>query len=57
MFEFYEKQIMIEAGNRYRKFLQFFQFVNEVVNVNGDEKTGVKTAVEDLHKFNRFLLQ
>ena len=49
MSEFYEKQIMTEAGNRNRKF---FQFVNEVVNINGDEKTVEKNAVDDLDKFN-----
>ena len=36
MLEFYEKQIMREAGNRNRKF---FQFVNAEVNIYGDEKT------------------
>ena len=51
MSEFYEKQIMTEAGNRSRKF---FQFVNEVVNINGDEKTVKKNAVDDLDKFNNF---
>ena len=35
MLEFYKKQIMTEAGNRN---LKFFQFLNEVVNINGDEK-------------------
>ena len=51
MSEFYEKQIMTEAGNRNRKF---FQFVNEVVNINGDEKTVEKNAVDDLDKLNNF---
>ena len=51
MLEFYEKQIMTEAGNRNRKF---FQFVNEVVNINGDEKTVEENAVDDLDKFNDF---
>ena len=51
MSEFYEKQIMTAAGNRNRKF---FQFVNEVVNINGDEKTVEKNAVDDLDKFNNF---
>ena len=51
MSEFYEKQIMTEAGNRNRKF---FQFINEVVNINGDEKTVEKNAVDDLDKFNNF---
>ena len=51
MSEFYEKQIMTEAGSRNRKF---FQFVNEVVNINGDEKTVEKNAVDDLDKFNNF---
>ena len=41
---------MTEPGNRNRKF---FQFVNEVVNIDGDEKTVEKNAVEDLDKFNR----
>ena len=47
---------MTEAGNRNRKF---FQFVNEVVNINGDEtKTVEKNAVDDLDEFNDlFLLQ
>ena len=54
MSDFYEEQIMTEAGNRNRKF---FQFVNEVVNINGDEKTVEKNAVDDLDKFNNFLLQ
>ena len=51
MSEFYENQIMTEAGNRNRKY---FQFVNEVVNINGDEKTVEKNAVDDLDKFNNF---
>ena len=42
---------MTEAGNRNRKF---FQFVNEVVNINGDEKTVEKNAVDNLDKFNNF---
>ena len=42
---------MTEAGKRNRKF---FQFVNEVVNINGDEKTVEKNAVDDLDKFNNF---
>ena len=54
MLEFYEKQIMTEAGNRNRKF---FQFVNEVVTINGDEKTVEENAVDDLDKFKIFLLQ
>ena len=52
--EFYQKQIMTEAGNRNRNF---YQFVNEIVNINGDEKTAEKNAVEDLDQFNSFLLQ
>ena len=51
MSEFFEKQIMTEAGNRIRKF---FQFVNEVVNINGDEKTVEKNAVDDPDKFHNF---
>ena len=50
MLEFYEEQIMTEVGKRNRKF---FQFVNEVVNINGDEKTVEENAV-DLDKFNKF---
>ena len=42
---------MTEAGNRNRKF---FQFVNEVVNTNGNEKTVEENAVDDLDKFNNF---
>ena len=49
--KFYEKQMMTEAGNRNRKF---FQFVNEVVKINGDEKTVEKNAVDDLDKFKSF---
>ena len=49
--EFYEKQIMTETRNRNRKH---FHFVNKVVNINGDEKTVEKNAVEDLDKFNSF---
>ena len=51
MLEFYEKQIMTEAGNRNRKI---YQFVNEVFNINGDEKTVEENAVDDLDKFNNF---
>ena len=51
MLGFHEKQAMTEAGNRKRKLLQF---VNEVVNINGDEKTVEKNAAEDLDKFNTF---
>ena len=40
---------MTEAGNRNRKF---FQFVNEVVTITGDEKTVEENAVDDLDKFN-----
>ena len=54
MLELYEKQIMIEAGKRNRKF---FQFVNELVSINGDEKTVEENAVDDLDKFNIFLIQ
>ena len=36
---------MTEARNKNRKF---FQFVNEVIKVNGDEKTVARNAVEDL---------
>ena len=51
LIDFYGKQLMTEAGNRNRKF---FLFVNEVFNINGDEKIEEKNAVEDLDKFNSF---
>ena len=53
MLEFYEKQMMTEAGNRNRKF---FQFGNEAVNINGDEEPVEENAVDDLDNFNNFLL-
>ena len=50
---YYEKQIMTETGYRDRKF---FQFVSEVVNIKGDEKTVGKNADEDNDKFNSFFV-
>ena len=51
MLEFYEKQIVTEAGNRNRKILHI---VSDAININEDEKIAEKNAVEDLDKFNIF---